>query len=78
MYGDTEKGWLPIRQFVIEMTENYPELWEVAHRIEGMICGSGLHAGGVIFVDEPFIMPKIQIGLRPILCHEAFAMLTRV
>lgn len=54
MYGDEENGWPAIKQFVIEMTENYPELWEVAHSIEGLVCGSGLHAGGVIFVDEPF------------------------
>jgi len=54
MYGDEEKEWAPIKQFVIEMTQNYPELWNVAHNIEGLICGSGLHAGGVIFVDEPF------------------------
>lgn len=33
---------------------NYPELWNVARKIEGLICGSGIHAGGVIFVDEPF------------------------
>lgn len=54
MYGDEEKGYPPIKQFIIEMTENYPEIWEVAHGIEGLICGSGIHAGGVIFVDEPF------------------------
>ena len=54
MNGDEEKGFTPIRQFQIEMTQNYPELWNVAHKIEGLICGSGLHAGGVIFVDEPF------------------------
>ena len=33
----------------------YPELWKVAKRIEGIICRIGEHAGGVIFVDEPFI-----------------------
>lgn len=54
MNGDEEHGWAPIKQFVFEMTENYPELWQVAHKIEGLINGSGLHAGGVIFVDEPF------------------------
>lgn len=54
MYGDEEKGWGPIKQFVIEMSENYPELWRVASGIEGLICGSGIHAGGIIFVDEPF------------------------
>ena len=54
MYGDEENEWDPIKQFVFEMTQNYPELWNVAHSIEGLICGSGIHAGGVIFVDEPF------------------------
>ena len=54
MYGDTENDWKPIKQFVYEMTENYPEVWEVAQKIEGLICGYGIHAGGVIFVDEPF------------------------
>lgn len=54
MYGDEESGWAPVKQFVYEMTTNYPDLWEVAHKIEGLICGVGVHAGGVIFVDEPF------------------------
>lgn len=55
MYGDEENGFEPIKQFIFEMTENYPELWEVAHKVEGLVCGTGIHAGGVIFVDEPFI-----------------------
>ena len=54
MFGDEENGFEPIKQFVFEMTENYPELWEVAHKIEGLVCGTGIHAGGVIFVDTPF------------------------
>ena len=32
----------------------YPELWEVAQKVEGLVCRVGEHAGGVIFVDEPF------------------------
>ena len=36
------------------MDLNYPELWKVAQKIEGLICRVGEHAGGVIFVDEPF------------------------
>ena len=55
MYGDEENGFEPIKQFIYEMTENYPELWEVAYKIEGLVCGTGIHAGGVIFVDEPFV-----------------------
>lgn len=53
-YGNPEKDFLPNAVFVHEMTENYPELWQVAQKIEGLICGTGIHAGGVIFVDEPF------------------------
>ena len=52
-YGDEENDYKPIKQFILEMN-NYSELWNVAQKIEGLICGSGIHAGGVIFVDEPF------------------------
>lgn len=54
MYGDEENDWPAIKQFVFEMSENYPEVWEVAHKVENLVCGMGVHAGGVIFVDEPF------------------------
>ena len=54
MYGDKEEGFLPIKQFVYEMTENYPEIWEVASKIEGLVCGYSSHAGGVVFKDEDF------------------------
>lgn len=53
-YGDVENDFKPIPLFVQQMNE-YPELWKVAKRIEGIICRIGEHAGGVIFVDEPFI-----------------------
>ena len=52
-YGDEEKDFKPIKLFVDEMNKN-PKLWEVAQVIEGLINRSGIHAGGVIFVDEPF------------------------
>lgn len=54
MYGDKENGFEPIKQFVYEMTNNYPELWKVAIKIEGLVCRLGSHAGGVIFKDEDF------------------------
>ena len=53
-YGDPDNGISASKQFRIEMEENYPELWKVAQGIEGLINGCGIHAGGVIFVDEPF------------------------
>ena len=53
-YGDKENGIKSSPMFVKEMTENFPEVWKMAQKIEGLICGYGVHAGGVIFVDEPF------------------------
>ena len=52
-YGDAEKGFKPIPAFIKEMN-NRPELWEVAQRIEGLICRIGEHAGGVIFTNKEF------------------------
>lgn len=51
-YGDEE--YAPIKPFVQLMDSN-PVLWETAQKIEGLICRLGSHAGGVIFVDEPFV-----------------------
>lgn len=53
-YGDEENGFLPNKDFVREMTENYPNVWAVAQKIEGLVARLGSHAGGVIFKDEPF------------------------
>ena len=50
-YGDNDVK--PVPDFVKAMNE-YPELWEGAQKIEGLIVNSSSHAGGVIFVDEPF------------------------
>ena len=52
-YGDDENDFQPIPLFVQQMKE-YPELWETAQKIEGLVCRVGEHAGGVIFVDESF------------------------
>ena len=53
-YGDPDNGIRPVTLFKNTMDEEYPEVWEVAQKIEGLICGYGIHAGGIIFVDEPF------------------------
>lgn len=50
-YGDDDNP--PVAEFVREMSA-YPELWETAQKIEGLVCGVGSHAGGVIIVDKPF------------------------
>lgn len=52
-YGDEEDELRPIVPFVQKMKE-YPEVWEMAQRIEGIVARMGIHAGGIIFVTEPF------------------------
>ena len=52
-YGDEENGIAPTQTFINEVNK-YPQLWEVAKKIEGLICGQGIHAGGVVFTDEDF------------------------
>lgn len=54
-YGNAEEERAPIASFVHEMTENYPELWSVAQKIEGLISRRGIHAGGVIITNEDFV-----------------------
>lgn len=39
-YGDEKDGIAPNSTFVEEMN-NHPKLWEVAQKIEGIICGVG-------------------------------------
>lgn len=39
-YGDEENGIEPNQTFINEINK-YPQLWEVASRIEGLICGVG-------------------------------------
>ena len=50
-YGNEEEGFAPNKTFQEEMNK-YPELWKVAQKIEGLACGCGIHAGGIIIVDE--------------------------
>ena len=52
-YGDEENDIKPNRTF-IEEVNRYDKLWEVASKIEGLICGYGIHAGGVVFKDKDF------------------------
>ena len=54
-YGDPEQDFAPNATFRKEMDYNYPELWKVAQKIEGLISRAGIHAGGVIFTDQDFV-----------------------
>ena len=51
--GDSSKGFEPVFQFKKAM-QQYPKLWQLAKRLEGLKTSTGTHAGGVIFVDRPF------------------------
>lgn len=52
-YGDENDGIAPSTTFIEEMNK-HPDVWEVAQKIEGLIAGLGIHAGGIVFNDEPF------------------------
>ena len=54
-YGDEENGIKPNSTFIEEINK-HKRLWEVASKIEGLICGYGIHAGGVVFKDKDFIL----------------------
>ena len=52
-YGDPDNGIEPNQTFINEISK-YDRWWEVASKIEGLICGVGIHAGGVVFKDKDF------------------------
>ena len=52
-YGDIENDIAPDKKFRELMDDKYKDVWEVATYVEGLCCGVGSHAGGVIFYDEP-------------------------
>lgn len=52
-YGNEENDRKPIRAFIQQM-EYYPRLWELARNIEGLITRLGVHASGVVCVNDDF------------------------
>lgn len=50
-YGNEDEGFAPNKAFVDEINK-YPDLWRVAQRIEGLVCGQSSHAGGVNIYDR--------------------------
>lgn len=50
-YGDGS-DMKPIAAFVKTMND-YPELWEVSQAIEGLVTRLGVHASGVVCLNEP-------------------------
>lgn len=51
-YGDEENDISPDKEFVRIMDEEYPDVWNIAKRIEGLCVGTGVHAGGVVLCKE--------------------------
>ena len=62
-YGDPENDIPPNHAFQEEMNKR-PELWKVAQKIEGLQCGCGCHAGGVVIVDEDITNTNSLIKLN--------------
>lgn len=52
-YGDEEKGRQPIKAFIEQMTI-HPKLWDLAQNIEGLVTRLGVHASGVVCVNDDF------------------------
>lgn len=52
-YGDEEKGYQPIPQFIAEMGK-HEDIWNVAKNIEGLIGRRGVHASGIILTNNKF------------------------
>lgn len=50
-YGDEENP--PVSEFKRYM-DQYPDLWDGAQKIEGIVSGCGSHAGGILFTNRPF------------------------
>ncbi len=51
-YGDLDKDIKPTQQFIDEI-DKFPELFETALEIEGLINGRGVHACGIVLTNEP-------------------------
>ena len=54
-YGDEENNLQPNTEFVKLMTKDYPKVWEVAQKIEGLVSGVGQHAGGVVLSPSDMV-----------------------
>lgn len=52
-YGNEEKGRKPVRELIREV-EKYPNLKEVAMKLEGTVKQRSIHAGGVIIFNESY------------------------
>lgn len=61
-YGSDDKQ--PIKEFVEAMDE-FPEVWEVAQQIEGLINRRGVHASGVVFFDKDKIYEQTALMRSP-------------
>lgn len=51
VYGNPEEDRQPVHEFVREMGK-YPGLLDIVMHIEGLVCGRGVHAAGIIFYDN--------------------------
>lgn len=54
LYGDEEKGYKPIREFINEVAK-YPNLLEVAISIEGLVNKRSIHASGIYIFNNHYV-----------------------
>jgi DNA polymerase-3 subunit alpha len=52
-FGNLEKNRAPVKEF-INVIKEYPELLQVASDIEGLIVQRGIHASGIIILNEDY------------------------
>ena len=53
LWGDEKEGLKPVPSFIREI-EKYPNLAETALKIEGLIKGRSVHAGGVLILNDHY------------------------
>lgn len=63
-HGNEDKGRNPSREFV-EAMDMHPWVWEVAQKIEGLICRRGIHAAGIAIFNENEIYSQTAIMRAP-------------
>ncbi len=52
--GNEKKKREPITEFINQLNNNYPDLLEIAFELEGLISQKGIHASGVLILNDDY------------------------
>lgn len=63
-YGNEEKGYEPVKEFVIEMKQR-PDLWDIATKIEGLISRSSVHPAGIAIFNDGDVYSHAATFIAP-------------